>query len=186
VTRFTVLDGPLIGLRIVERKEMQDDRGHLSRLFCNEELASAGWRKPIAQVTQSFTRRRGTVRGMHYQLSPRAEMKLVTCLRGAIWDVAVDLRAGSPTILRWHAEELSAMNHRALLIPEGFAHGFQALTEDCELLYLHSEAHSPRHEAGINPRDPVLSISWPVRITGMSTRDEQFPMLQSHFDGVGE
>jgi dTDP-4-dehydrorhamnose 3,5-epimerase len=111
-------------------------------------------------------------------------MKLVTCLVGIIWDVAVDLRAGSPTFLRWYAEELSASNHRALLIPEGFAHGFQSLSDDCQLLYLHSSAFALGAEAGVNPRDPVLSIDWPLAIAEISAKDKQQSLLDQHFKGL--
>lgn len=184
MSRFTILDTPIADLKIVERQQLGDSRGFLSRLFCADELAVAGWYKPIIQINQTFTQKQGTIRGMHFQRPPHTEMKLVTCLRGAIWDVAVDLRAGSPTFLQWHAEELSAANHRALLIPEGFAHGFQSLSGDCELIYLHSEAYAPEAEAGLNPQDPMLSISWPLGITELSARDAQHPMLDHQFKGV--
>ena len=184
MSRFAILDTPLTGLKLIERQQLGDSRGFLSRLFCAEELATVGWRKPVAQINQTLTQRAGTVRGMHYQKLPYAEMKLVTCLRGAIWDVAVDLRAGSPTYLQWHAEELSADNHRALLIPEGFAHGFQTLNDDCELLYLHSAAYTPEAEAGLNPKDPMLSITWPRAITELSARDTQSPMLDQQSKGL--
>ena len=184
MSRFAVRDTPLADLKVVERQQLSDARGFLSRLFCAEELAAAGWRKPVAQINQTATRRRGAIRGMHYQRPPHAEMKLVACLQGAVWDVAVDLRKGSPTFLQWHAEELSAANRRALLIPEGFAHGFQTLAEDCELLYLHSVAYAPEAEAGLNPRDPVLAIAWPLDIAELSARDSQHPMLSPQFAGV--
>ena len=184
MSRFTVLDTPIAGLKVVERQLLGDNRGFLARLFCAEELATAGWHKPIAQINQTVTQKRGTVRGMHFQHAPHAEMKLVTCLRGAVLDVAVDLRAGSPTYLQWHAEELSATNHRGLLIPEGFAHGFQTLYEDCELIYLHSMAYRLGAEAGLNPKDPMLSITWPLAITELSARDAQHPMLDHQFKGV--
>lgn len=184
MSRFAILDTPVADLKIVERQHLGDSRGFLSRIFCAEELAAAGWCTPIAQINQTFTQKQGTIRGMHFQRSPYAEMKLVTCLRGAIWDVAVDLRAGSPTFLQWHAEELSAVNHRALLIPEGFAHGFQTLSDDCELIYLHSRAYTPAAEAGLNPKDPMLSIAWPLATTEVSTRDSQHPMLDHQFIGV--
>jgi dTDP-4-dehydrorhamnose 3,5-epimerase len=184
MSRFTILDTPIPDLKIIERQQLGDSRGFLSRLFCADELAVAGWHKPIMQINQTFTPKQGTMRGMHFQRPPHAEMKLVTCLRGAIWDVAVDLRAESPTFMQWHAEELSAANHRALLIPEGFAHGFQSLSGDCELIYLHSAAYAPRAEAGLNPQDPMLSISWPLAITGLSSRDAQHPMLDHSFKGV--
>ncbi|NMM20412.1 MAG: dTDP-4-dehydrorhamnose 3,5-epimerase [Rhodoferax sp.] len=184
MSRFTILDTPIADLKIVERQQLGDSRGFISRLFCAEELAAAGWLKPIVQINQTFTQKQGTIRGLHFQRPPYAEMKLVTCLRGAIWDVAVDLRAGSPTFLQWHAEELSAANQRALLIPEGFAHGFQTLSDDCELIYLHSRAYTPGAEAGLNPKDPMLSITWPLVITELSARDAQHPMLDQQFKGV--
>lgn len=184
MSRFAILDTPIADLKLVERQQLGDSRGFLSRLFCADEFAVAGWHKPIIQINQTFTQKQGTMRGMHFQRQPHAEMKLVTCLRGAIWDVAVDLRAGSPTFMQWHAEELSAANHRALLIPEGFAHGFQSLSGDCELIYLHSEAYAPEAEAGLNPQDPMLSISWPLAITELSARDAQHPMLDHQFKGV--
>lgn len=184
MSRFTILDTPIAGLKIIERQQLGDNRGFLSRLFCAEELAAAGWRKPIAQINHTGTKKLGTVRGMHFQRSPHVEMKLVSCLRGAIWDVAVDLRAGSPSFLQWHAEKLSADNRRALLIPKGFAHGFQTLTDDCELLYLHSVAYAPDAETGLNPKDPILSITWPLAITELSTRDAQHLMLDNLFKGI--
>ena len=184
MSRFTILDTPLAGLKLIERQQLGDSRGFLERLFCAEELAAAGWRKSVVQINHTLTQKAGTVRGMHFQRPPHAEVKLVTCLRGTIWDVAVDLRAGSATFLQWHAEELSSANHRALLIPEGFAHGFQALSDDCELLYLHSAAYKPEAEAGLNPKDTMLSIAWPLAITEMSARDGQHPMMDHQFKGV--
>lgn len=181
MSRFTISDTPIGGLKLIERKQLADARGFFSRLFCSEELAAAGWFKPIAQINHTLTQRQGAVRGMHFQHPPHAEMKLVACLRGAVWDVAVDLRVGSPTFLHWHAEELSAVNHRALLIPEGFAHGFQALSNDCELLYLHTAAYAPGAEGGINPRDPELAINWPLAIAELSPRDAQYPMPNKEF-----
>jgi dTDP-4-dehydrorhamnose 3,5-epimerase len=184
MSRFTFLDTSIVDLKVVERQQLGDSRGFLSRLFCAEELVAAGWHKPIAQINQTLTQKQGTVRGMHFQYPPYAEMKLVTCLRGAVWDVAVDLRAGSSTFLQWHAEELSATNHRALLIPEGFAHGFQTLSNDCELVYLHSTAYIPHAEAGFNPKAPLLSITWPLAIAELSTRDAEHPMLDHQFKGL--
>ena len=184
MNRFTILDTPIADLKIVERQQLGDSRGFLARLFCADELAAAGWHKPIAQINQTFTQKQGTIRGLHFQSSPYAEMKLVTCLLGAIWDVAVDLRTASPTFLQWHAEKLSAANHRALLIPEGFAHGFQTLCDDCELIYLHSRAFTPGAEAGLNPKDPMLTIAWPMAITELSARDAQHSMLDQQFKGV--
>lgn len=184
MSRFTVSNLVLEGLKLVERKRLGDNRGFLSRLLCIEELAAAGWAKPVAQINHTYTAMRGTVRGMHYQYPPHAEMKLVSCTRGEVWDVAVDVRASSPTFLHWHAERLSADNCRSLLIPEGFAHGFQTLTDDVELLYCHSAAHSPSAEAGLNPLDAHLDITWPLSITELSMRDVAHPLVEAGFEGV--
>jgi len=184
MSRFTITDLSLAGLKRVERQRLGDSRGFLSRLFCAEQLATAGWLQPIAQINHTYTGRCGTVRGMHFQRPPHAEMKLVTCVQGEVWDVAVDLRAGSPTFLRWHAERLSADNGRALLIPEGFAHGFQTLTDGVELLYCHSAAYAPDAEGGIHPQDERLGVTWPLAITELSARDAAHPMLEAGFEGV--
>ena len=184
MSRFTISDTKLAGLKIIERHPLGDERGFLARVFCSSELAAAGWLQPIAQINHTSTQRQGSVRGMHYQQPPHAEMKLVSCLWGAVWDVAVDLRAGSPTFLQWHAEELSANNCRALLIPEGFAHGFQTLEDDCGLLYIHSKAYTPTAEAGLHASDPRLAIHWPLDISNLSVRDDQHTLLDVQFKGV--
>lgn len=184
MSRFAITDLPLAGLKLVERQRLGDSRGFLSRLFCAEELAAAGWRKPIAQINQTYTGTRGTVRGMHWQHPPNAEMKLVSCIRGEVWDVAVDVRAGSPTFLQWHAQCLSAAYGLALLIPEGFAHGFQTLTADVELLYCNSAAYNSSAEAGLNPQDARLAINWPLPITELSARDADHALIESGFEGV--
>jgi dTDP-4-dehydrorhamnose 3,5-epimerase len=184
MSRFTIQETPLVGLKIIQRTAIGDARGFLSRIFCAEYLASAGWTWPIAQINHTLTKTSGTVRGMHFQFPPRAEAKLVSCLRGAVWDVAVDIRRGSPTFLKWHAKELSAANQRALLIPSGFAHGFQTLEPDCELLYLHSASYDPACEGALNPRDPELAISWPKEISSISEKDSNRPMLDLSFKGM--
>lgn len=184
MARLTVIPTPLAGIVIVERQRIGDARGFLSRIFCADELREAGFVLPVAQINHTLTETAGTVRGLHYQLPPHAEDKLVTCIRGRVFDVAVDLRAGSPTFLRWHAEELSADNGRALLIPQGCAHGFQALEDGCELLYLHSRAYAPDAEAGLSPLDPSLGIAWPLAVTTISARDAGHPVIQEDFTGV--
>lgn len=184
MSQLEILDTPLDGLKIVKRTLLTDQRGFLARVFSARELATAGWHKPVAQINHSVTRGPGTVRGMHFQRGEHVEMKLVTCLRGTIWDVAVDLRPDSPTFLRWHAEELSEENGRAFLIPEGFAHGFQVQSEECDVLYLHSVPHAPQAEAGLNARDPRLAITWPKPITLMSARDNAHPMIDDRFEGL--
>lgn len=175
---------PLSGLKLVTRPRQDDRRGFFSRVFCADELAVAGWSKPVAQINHSASALCGTVRGMHFQHRPHAEMKLISCIRGEVWDVAVDVRADSPTFLQWHAEHLSADNARALLIPEGFAHGFQTLTDDVELLYCHSSAFTASAEGGLHPRDARLSIQWPLPISQLSARDAAHPLIDATFKGV--
>ena len=184
MSHLAVTPLPLPGLARVQRQPLGDERGFFARIFCADELAAAGWAVSIAQINHSHTARRGSVRGMHYQRPPHAEMKLVTCLRGTVWDVAVDLRAGSPTFLQWHAELLSADNHCALLIPPGFAHGFQAQTDGAELLYCHSAPHAPGAEAGLHPLDARLGIAWPLPVQGLSARDAGQAPLADAFQGV--
>ena len=184
MSRFTVIGLPFTGLKRIERLHLGDTRGFLSRLFCAEEFATAGWQKPIAQINHTRTAQRGALRGMHYQMPPHAEMKLVSCIRGEVWDVAVDLRANSPTFLQWYAEIISAENGHSLLIPEGCAHGFQALTDDCELLYLHTAAYAPQAEGGLRFDDPRIGIAWPLQNTELSARDQAHPLLTAHFIGI--
>jgi dTDP-4-dehydrorhamnose 3,5-epimerase len=174
----------LRGLKKITRQPLGDHRGFLARLFCIEDLVNAGWTKSIAQINHTLTEKTGTVRGMHYQHPPHTEMKLVSCIRGEVWDVAVDLRTGSPTFLQWHAEILSAKNHQALLIPEGFAHGFQTLTDNVELLYCHTSCYIPAADAGLNPNDPRLNIQWPLNVSQLSNKDAAQPMINPLFSGI--
>ncbi len=184
MTNIVVLDTPLAGLKIIRRRTLTDDRGFLSRLFCAETLAPAGWTKPIVQINHTHTRRAGTVRGMHYQEGAHAEMKLVSCLAGAVWDVAVDLRQDSPTFLHWHAVQLSPDNDCSLLIPEGFAHGFQALSDNVWLHYCHSAAYAPPAERGLHPHDPRLAIDWPAPVIELSVRDAAHASIEPDFKGI--
>ncbi len=180
VTRLT----PIQGVISVERRPRGDHRGFLARVFCIDEFSPLGWDPPVAQINHTYTANRGTIRGMHFQVPPKAEKKLVICLKGTICDVAVDLRSGSPTFLQHHKELLSAENLTALLIPEGCAHGFQALTDDVELLYIHSERYSAAHEGGVSPFDPLLAISWPEPVGALSDRDRQHAPLASNYEGL--
>lgn len=182
--RFRVIDTPLSGLHLLERSRHEDERGFLSRLFCVEDLADAGWDQPVAQVNETVTNRAGTLRGMHYQVPPFSEIKLVTCLTGAILDVVVDLRQDSPTFLQHFKAELSGENARSLLIPKGFAHGFQALTDDVRLVYAHSAPFRAAAEAGLRHDDPALAIDWPLPVVSISDRDRTHPFLPSDYSGV--
>lgn len=183
-SRLNIIDTPLQGLMLIQREPMEDTRGYLERLYCAQELDLLVPSKRIVQVNLSLTKRRGAVRGMHFQRAPHTETKFVTCLRGAVFDVAIDVRSGSATFLQWHAEILSAENHKTFLIPEGYAHGFQTLAEDCELLYLHTAAYEPAAESGLNPEDPGLAICWPVPISELSVRDRAHAMIADGFDGT--
>lgn len=182
--RFAFTELPLSGLFLVNRKRMGDARGYLERLFCAHELTEVGWHDPIVQINHTVTASQGTVRGMHFQCPPHAEKKLVMCMKGRVYDVVIDVRKDSPTFLKWHGEILSPEASNALVIPQGFAHGFQTLTDDVEMLYCHSEFYALELEAGIHPNDPAITITWPYEIVEMSDRDSAHPMITDAFDGV--
>jgi dTDP-4-dehydrorhamnose 3,5-epimerase len=184
MNRLSIRNLPPDGLKLIHRERLGDDRGFLARIFCAKELAMASWTKPIAQINHTLTAKLGTIRGLHYQNPPHAEMKLVTCIRGRVWDVAVDLRPNSKTFLKWHAEELSPENRNAMLIPEGFAHGFQSLEGDCELIYCHSAFYAPEAERGLRHDDQKLEIGWPLACSEISQRDLTHPVITDDFDGV--
>lgn len=184
MARFTFTRTPLDGLLVVERQRAEDARGFFSRFFCAQEFAEVGFDRPVTQINHTLTRRLGAVRGLHFQHPPHAEDKLVSCLHGRVFDVAVDLRHGSPTFLSWHGEILSADNARSLLIPRGFAHGFQALEDDCELIYLHTAAYAAGAEGALNVQDLRLGIGWPLTFTDISERDRAHPRIATDFDGI--
>jgi dTDP-4-dehydrorhamnose 3,5-epimerase len=175
---------PLSGLMLVETSETQDGRGRFSRLFCEEEFAFIRADLHWTQINLSTTFHMGTVRGMHYQHPPATEAKLIRCLRGRVFDVAVDLRKDSATFLHWHGVELSEEGAAQFFIPEGFAHGFQALTDDAQLLYFHTAAWNRSLEAGLRHDDPALNIAWPLPITCLSEKDRQATLIDKHFVGV--
>lgn len=175
---------PLAGLYEIQTKPIGDARGRFTRLFCEEELAPIRPGLHFTQINLSETHGRGTLRGMHYQTPPAADAKLIRCLRGRVYDVAVDLRTGSPTFLHWHAVELAADNERAVFIPEGFAHGFQALSDEVHLLYMHTAAWTPACEAGLGHDDPRLAIEWPLAVAAVSDRDRGHALIDDRFVGV--
>ena len=183
--RFDILNTRLAGLYAIQRKPLGDQRGYLERLFCQDEMQSIFGARRIVQINHTLTRKKGAIRGLHYQHPPYAEGKLISCLRGEVFDVAVDLRKKSPTFLHWHGEILSDKNHRSLFIPEGFAHGFQTLANDCEMLYFHTQVYRADAEGGLNALDQELAIDWPLAVTQQSERDQQHPMLnQINFQGL--
>ncbi len=170
---------PIEGAYVVETDIIQDIRGSFQRAFCTNELARLLEGRVVQQINISYTGTPGAIRGLHFQTTPCDEIKFVRCLRGRVWDVALDLREESKTFLQWHAEELSPWNAKMMMIPEGCAHGFQVLgTEGSELLYLHTAPYAPDHEAGVRYDDPAFGIPWPLALTSISPRDMAFPLLE--------
>ncbi len=183
-TCFDFLTTPLQGLVIVQRKSIEDRRGFFSRFYCADEFRVVGFNSPIAQINHSLTVRKGAVRGLHFQHLPYAETKIVSCIKGKVFDVAVDVRQDSPTFLQWHGEILSAGNDKSLLIPDGFAHGFQALIENCELIYLHTTPYKTDAEGALNVQDPRIAVEWPLDIAELSDRDRSHPFVKLDFKGI--
>jgi dTDP-4-dehydrorhamnose 3,5-epimerase len=179
------LDEPLEGVRLLQLAPRYDERGFFARAFCRTTLTELDIDLPVVQANLSRSRARGTLRGMHYQLPPSAETKLVLCLTGAIWDCVLDLRRGSPSFGRWTAAELSAENHRAMLVPPGCAHGFLTLEPDSLVLYFVSAAHDPARERGVRWNDPAFAIAWPFEPRVVSARDRAHPdfVPTSHLAG---
>ena len=184
MSRMKLTPTPLAGLTLIDTSPVGDERGCFVRVSCEVELAGLLADLHFRQANLSTTARRGTVRGLHFQHPPHADAKLIRCLRGRVFDVAVDLRAGSATLLHWHAVELDADGQREVFIPAGFAHGFQTLTDEVELLYLHTADWDPASEGRLRPDDPALGIAWPMAVTLMSERDRDAPLLDPSFEGI--
>ena len=164
---------------VIDLDRKGDDRGFFARTMCVDEFAAHGLDTQFLQQNLSFTRKRGTVRGMHFQHMPHAETKLVRCLRGALYDVIIDLRPDLATYKQWQAFELNDDNKRQLYIPKGFAHGFQTLTDDVEVTYLMAGKYAPAHESGVRYDDPVFKIAWPLPIAEISVKDQNWPAFGS-------
>ena len=172
------------GVTVVETTRANDERGSFTRFFCESELTPVLGKRRIVQINHSRTSSVGAVRGMHYQNSPHAEIKMIRCLKGCVWDVAVDLRQDSPTFLHWYAQELTPDNALMMVIPEGCAHGFQVMEAESELLYLHTEPYTPGAEGGVLHDDPAIRIDWPLAVTDLSERDQQHPSITKEFQGL--
>ena len=172
------------GLYCIQLEPILDHRGKFYRIFCKNEFEKITLQKEIVQVNQSFTIQKGSIRGMHFQYPPKAEIKIIKCTKGSVFDVGIDLRAKSQTFLKWHGQILSEDNLRMLYLPEGFAHGFQTLDDNTELLYLHTEFYTPQYEGGIRFDDPKLSIKWPLEITNISDRDLRYDLIDENFKGI--
>lgn len=175
---------PLEGLFEIQTDASSDARGKFTRLFCEQDFSPARSHLHFTQINLSDTKLKGTIRGMHLQTPPATEAKLIRCLRGSIFDVAIDVRQESPTFLQWHAVELSEDNDRAVFIPEGFAHGFQSLTDNVQLLYMHTAVWSKQDEYGLRHDDPRLAIQWPLPATMVSEKDANYKLVESGYTGI--
>lgn len=175
---------PLEGSYLIELQPYQDNRGWFARFYCKNEFRQIGHEKEWVQLNHSVTFKKGAIRGMHFQKDPFKEIKMVRCTSGNVFDVIIDLRKNSRTFLHWFGVELSAFNKRMIYIPEGFAHGFQCLSDNCELIYHHTEFYTPNAEAGIRYNDPLIKMEWPLPITELSPRDESHPYLTENFKGI--
>jgi len=175
---------PLLGAAIIDAEPFTDHRGVFARFFCEKELSELIGGRHFVNVNFSRTLKKGAIRGLHFQRPPHAEMKLVRCIRGAVYDVIVDIRKSSPTFLKWFGIELSAENMKMLCIPEGFAHGFQVLEDNSEVIYLVTNFYSPKCEMGLNYADPLLEIDWPLTVTDISEKDSMREMIDPKFGGI--
>jgi len=174
----------LLGSFVIHPTLLQDERGGFSRVFCKNEFKHIGHDKEFVQLNHSFNTHKGTIRGMHYQEPPFSEIKLIRCVRGAVYDVIIDIRKSSPTFLQWFGIELSARNMNMIYVPEGFAHGFQTLEENSELLYHHTNFYEPLSERGIRYSDAEIAINWPIEVTSISQKDKNYPLLTPTFKGI--
>jgi dTDP-4-dehydrorhamnose 3,5-epimerase len=170
-------ESPLAGTYVVDMERLPDERGFFARSYCADEFAARGLGPELRQCSVSYNARKGTLRGMHYQVAPHEEHKLVRCTAGAIFDAIVDVRTTSPTYRRWFGTELTADNRRSLFIPPGFAHGFVCLTDDTEVYYMISVAHAPKYSRGVRWNDPAFGIEWPLPPAVISERDASYPLL---------
>lgn len=178
------VETPLSGAYEIEIDPFIDDRGLFARTFCKKEFNQIGFDKEIVQINHSLTKNKGTIRGLHYQRPPACEIKIIRCTQGHVFDVMVDLRADSPTFLKWHSVELSSDNMKMVYIPEGFAHGFQSLTDNVELIYHHSEFYRPEYENGLRFNDPFINIKWPLLPNSISIRDQSYLFINDKFKGL--
>jgi dTDP-4-dehydrorhamnose 3,5-epimerase len=175
---------PVDGVRLIELEKRGDNRGFFARMFCVNEFEADGLVTNFVQVNNSLTGKKGTLRGMHYQLMPAGEVKVVRCVRGSLWDAVIDLRPDSPTFGKWYGAELSAENRNMMYVPRGFAHGFLTLTDDAEAMYLVSAFYSPQDERGVRWNDPRFGIEWPIEPAEVSDKDGKWPDFDPDFHGV--
>jgi dTDP-4-dehydrorhamnose 3,5-epimerase len=172
------IETELKGAFVIEPELISDERGYFARTWSAEDFAAHGLNQRVVQCSTAYNRHQGTIRGMHFQVDPHEEAKLVRCTRGAIYDVIVDLRSGSPTRYRWTAVELSEEAPRMFYIPEGFAHGYQTLADNTEVFYQISQHYRPGSGRGLRWDDPALDIKWPLPVSQVSSRDKEHPLMQ--------
>jgi len=175
---------PVEGARLIELEKRGDDRGFFARYFCEREFASEGLQTHFVQINNSLSSKRGTLRGLHYQLPPSGEVKVVRCVRGALWDVIVDLRPDSPTFKKWYGAELNAENRLMMYVPRGFAHAILTLSDDAEAIYLVSAFYDPKQERGVRWNDPAIAINWPIEPVEISQKDAEWRDLDSDYHGL--
>lgn len=182
--KFEFIETKIPKLKIGKRFKFENNVGTFERLYCKNEFQNINFSEEIVQINKNFTKNSGTFRGFHFQFPPFAEEKIITCLKGSVFDVAVDIRKDSSTFLQWHSEVLSESNNTCMYIPKGFAHGFLTLEDNCEILYFHSEFYSPQNESGILYNDPMIDIKWPRQIKYLSERDKEHEYLKESFKGI--
>lgn len=174
----------IAGLFTVRLKKLEDDRGFFARTFCKKEFEQVGFDKEFVQFNHSYNKFKGTIRGMHFQYAPYGETKLIRCIQGAVYDVAVDLREGSPSFLQHFGIELTAENMTSILIPEGFAHGFQTLEDNTALIYHHTAFYTAGADGGIRYNDPALNIDWKLPAVQLSEKDNNYKLVDTNFKGI--
>ena len=178
------IETPLKGAYIIELEPYRDSRGLFARTFCKNEFKKIGHNKEFVQFNHSVTLNKGTIRGMHYQAPPSSEIKLIRCVKGSVYDVMIDIRADSSTFLNYYSVELNESNMKMIYIPEGFAHGFQTLEHDTQLIYHHTQFYTPEDERGIRFNDPLLEINWPLEPVNMTEKDMNYPIIDNKFKGI--
>ncbi len=171
-------------LYVIKPEPIIDHRGQFVRVFCKKEMIKIGHNKEIVNINHSMTKKKGSIRGLHFQFHPKAEIKIVQCITGSVYDVAVDIRKNSKTFLHWYGDVLSAKNMKLLYIPEGFAHGFQTLENNSEILYFVTEFYFPEYEGGVLYNDSKLNIKWPLEVTDISKKDREIELLDDDFRGI--
>ena len=175
---------PLNGAYVVELEPFRDERGFFARTFCKRDFSVIGHHQEFVQFNHSMTRYKGTIRGMHYQVPPSAEIKLIRCIVGEVYDVIIDIRKDSPTFLNHYGIVLSNENLKMIYVPEGFAHGFQTLSDNTQMIYHHTAYYNPEYERGLRYNDPVFGIKWPMPPTNLTEKDQKYPMINNNFKGI--